>query len=303
MRIGVAATPQVAIPTLDWLLTTDHELALVITQPDKPAGRGRELKQSPVSEWAGIHGVTTLKPESSASLVEHLESLDVVITIGYGVILPESILKLPKFGFINLHFSLLPAYRGAAPVQRAIENGEEVTGLTVFQLDKGMDTGPVFTSMAVNIEPQWRSHEALEHLAQLGPVAISSSLESISLGVKPQAQAGQATMAPKISKAEAEINWRHNNRTIVNKIRAFYPAPCAWTLWNGTAVKITNARIHDAIEELEPGQVLFHNKKLLVGAENSCAVELVSVIPSGKNEMAAADWARGAHLHGGEYFG
>jgi methionyl-tRNA formyltransferase len=123
VRIGVAATPDVAIPTLDWLLQSEHELVLVITQPDRPAGRGRVLQQSIVGDWASNHNVRLIKPESSADLVGHIEELDLVVTIGYGVLLPENILSLPKYGFLNLHFSLLPSYRGAAPVQRALENG------------------------------------------------------------------------------------------------------------------------------------------------------------------------------------
>ena len=303
MQIGVAATPQVAIPTLDWLLTTNHELRLIITQPDKPAGRGREIKQSPVSKWASDHGIPIVKPESSTGLVGDIESLDLVITIGYGVILPESVLKLPKFGFLNLHFSLLPAYRGAAPVQRAIENGEQISGVSVFQLDKGMDTGPIFTTITAIIEPQWRSHELLEHLAQLGPIAIESALNVISQGGKPHPQEGQASMAPKITKAEAGIIWLQDSAIIVNKIRAFYPSPGAWTLLKGAAVKITNARIAEPIEKLEAGQIVFNSGKVLVGTAKGGAIELISLIPAGKNEMLAVDWARGAHLNGGEYFG
>jgi len=125
MQIGVAATPQVAIPTLDWLLTTNHELRLIITQPDKPAGRGREIKQSPVSKWASDHGIPIVKPESSTGLVGHIESLDLVITIGYGVILPESVLKLPKFGFLNLHFSLLPPIVGLRQCNELLKMGSK----------------------------------------------------------------------------------------------------------------------------------------------------------------------------------
>jgi methionyl-tRNA formyltransferase len=123
MRIGVAATPEVAIPTLDWLVASEHELVMVITQPDKPAGRGRNMKQSVVADWAAARDIRVVKPASSDELVGVIEELDCVVTIGYGVLLPQHILDLPKFGFINLHFSLLPAYRGAAPVQRALQNG------------------------------------------------------------------------------------------------------------------------------------------------------------------------------------
>ena len=137
MRLGVAATPDVALPTLDWLIKSEHEVTLVITQPDRPSGRGRLVSPSIIAEWAIAHGIDVIKPESAMELIGKIEDLDLVLTIGYGLILPELILDLPIYGFLNLHFSLLPAYRGAAPVQRALESGELHTGVTVFKLDKG----------------------------------------------------------------------------------------------------------------------------------------------------------------------
>ena len=156
MRIGVAATPDVAIPTLDWLLQSEHSLELVITQPDNPAGRGRTLSQSIVGDWAVAHGISLFKPSSPDDLIGKIEDLDLILTIGYGVLLPERILSLPKHGFLNLHFSLLPAYRGAAPAQRALQNGEVKTGVSVFQLDKGMDTGPIYSQATIDIQPSSR---------------------------------------------------------------------------------------------------------------------------------------------------
>jgi methionyl-tRNA formyltransferase len=167
VRIGVAATPDVAIPTLNWLLQSVHEVALIITQPDRPAGRGRLLQQSTVADWANEHQIPLTKPENPQQLIGKIEDLDLVLTIGYGVLLPENILELPKNGFLNLHFSLLPAYRGAAPAQRALHNGETTTGVTVFQLDKGMDTGPIFAQESITIDPSWRSFELLEQLANV----------------------------------------------------------------------------------------------------------------------------------------
>ena len=163
MRIGVAATPEVAIPTLDWLVASEHDLVLVITQPDKPAGRGRTMQQSVVADWAQGRNIRVVKPSSSNDLVGVIDDLDCVVTIGYGVLLPQHILDLPKHGFINLHFSLLPAYRGAAPAQKALQNGEKITGVSVFQLDKGMDTGPIYSKKSVAIEPHWRSFNSCKH--------------------------------------------------------------------------------------------------------------------------------------------
>ena len=302
MRLGVAATPDVAIPTLNWLLDSEHELALIITQPDKPAGRGRNLRQSEVADWAVEHKIEVIKPEKSEDLQIHLENIDCVVTIGYGVLLPQSILDIPKFGFINLHFSLLPAYRGAAPVQRALQNGDLISGVSVFQLEKGMDTGPIYSTVSIQIEPQWRSTELLSVLSKLGPNAVEKALQMIDSGETPTPQMGDPTIAPKISKLEAQIDFRKDSTTIVNHIRAFTYEPGAWCLWKGEPFKITNAiSVKDV--KLAEGAISFDAKKVLVGCGENSAIELLTVTPAGKKEMSAIEWARGARLTGGEYFG
>ena len=182
MRIGVAATPDAAIPVLEWLLTSHHELAFIISQPDRPAGRGREVLSTSVSHWALAHGIPLMQPEKSQELIGVIDALDLVVTVGYGVLLPEHILMLPRYGFINLHFSLLPKYRGAAPAQRAIENGESVTGVTVFALDRGMDTGPIYRTKEITIDPQWRTQELLIFLSELGPEVVEGALIDIEAG-------------------------------------------------------------------------------------------------------------------------
>ncbi len=302
MRLGVAATPDVAIPTLDWLLGTDHEIALVITQPDRPSGRGRVVKQSVVGEWAQKHKVAVVKPESSHELSDHLKDLDCVITIGYGVLLPQEILDIPKFGFLNLHFSLLPAYRGAAPVQRALLHGELTTGVTVFQLEKGMDTGPIYSQITIPIDPTWRSFELFQRLAQEGPSAINEALLMIQQGVHPTPQSGQSTLAGKITKEEARIDFAESAERIVNHIRAFTYEPGAWTLWNGDSFKITSAIVKEE-QKLTIGEILVLDSCVYVGCGNDTVIELLSVVPSGKREMPAVDWARGARLLGGEKLG
>jgi methionyl-tRNA formyltransferase len=301
VRIGVAATPDVAIPTLNWLLQSDHEIALIITQPDRPSGRGQILQQTAVAEWAHNHQIPVVKPESSQELVGKVEHLDLVLTIGYGVLLPESILSLPKKGFLNLHFSLLPAYRGAAPAQRALHNGEVTTGVTVFQLDKGMDTGPIFAQKSITIDPSWRSFELLKELANLGPDVVKRSFEMIESGKSSRAQAGNSTNAPKISKAEAKIDFTQDSALIVNAIRAFTYEPGAWTLWKGESFKICATGVSNTSSGT-PGQILVIDKSVFVST-GSGAIELLKVIPAGKKEMDAIDWARGARLTGGEIFG
>ena len=301
MRIGVAATPDVAIPTLNWLLESDHEIALIITQPDRPAGRGQLLQQTVVADWAQGHQITLIKPESSQELLGTIDDLDLVLTIGYGVLLPESILSLPKHGFLNLHFSLLPAYRGAAPAQRALQNGDLVTGVTVFQLDKGMDTGPIFAQQSINIDPSWRSFELLQHLSHLGPDVVQKSFDMIQNGESSKNQEGLATNAPKISKSEAKIDFTQDSVKIANAIRAFTYEPGAWTLWKGESFKICATKVSNGPSG-KPGQISVIDKSVVV-ATGSGTLELLRVIPSGKKEMDAIDWVRGARLTGGEIFG
>ena len=301
MRIGVAATPDVAIPTLDWLLQSEHSLELVITQPDKPAGRGRTLTQSIVGDWAVTHGISLFKPNSPDDLIGKIEDLDLILTIGYGVLLPERILTLPKHGFLNLHFSLLPAYRGAAPAQRALQNGEVKTGVSVFQLDKGMDTGPIYSQATIDIQPSWRSVELLNELAKVGVQSVSEALQLVKQGQTPTIQSGNSSIAPKISKAEAKIDFTTSALQVVNAIRAFTYEPGAWTTWKGEPFKITSAQL--ASENNFPtGTLATIEGSVFVGTKDG-AVEILTVIPSGKKEMTASEWVRGARLSGGELLG
>ena len=294
MRIAVAATPAVAIPTLDALLESEHELICVITRPDAPAGRGRALQSTPVANWAQTHSVELLKPESNQLLGELVEDLDLVITIGYGLILPSEVLRKPKHGFINLHFSLLPRWRGAAPVQRAIEAGDVVTGVTVFALDEGMDTGPVYQIVEIPLSGSITSEELFDLLAKLGVNPVLKTLEQIEKGEKPKPQdnAG-ATRAYKLSKEEAKIDWNSSADVIIRKIRAFNPEPSAWSDFRGQVLKVNTARLADDI--VPAGSLKVIGKSVLVGTATS-AVELLEVTPAGKSAMLASAWANGARI-------
>jgi methionyl-tRNA formyltransferase len=302
VRLAVAATPDVAIPALDWLLNSKHEIATIITQPDRPVGRGRTLSPTIVSRWASEHSVPVFKPAHPNELQGLLSQLDLVITIGYGVLLPVEILSIPRHGFLNLHFSLLPAYRGAAPAQRALENGESATGVTVFQLDKGMDTGPIFTQKTIVIDPRWRSLELLQHLSILGVSALSDALEMIESGQSPTPQVGTSSLAPKISKEQARLDFSLTAHGVVNRIRAFTPSPGSWTVWSGEVFKISNAIVAQG-DGMQPGQIFIKESAIFVQCGEESAIELLEVTPSGKKEMSAIDWSRGARLIGGEYFG
>ncbi|MEY2850198.1 MAG: hypothetical protein RJA96_69 [Actinomycetota bacterium] len=302
MRLGVAATPEVAIPTLEWLHSSKHTIELIITQPDKPAGRGRLLTQTPVADWAAQHKINVVKPSSSTELNGVIDNLDCVITIGYGVLLPQVVLDLPRHGFLNLHFSLLPQYRGAAPAQYALLHGVKTTGVTVFQLDKGMDTGPIFSQIEVHIDPHWRGFELLEVLAERGVEAVDQALEMIAQRKSPTPQIGTPSFAPKISKQDALIDFTKDSVTVVNAIRAYTYEPGAWSLWNSEPFKVT-AAISAQGHSLPPSKIAFINNCVFVGCGNGTTIELLRVVPAGKKEMAAIDWARGARLSGGESFG
>lgn len=303
MRIGVAATPGVAIPTLDWLRDSEHELALVITRPDKPAGRGRSLKGSVVAQWALVHDVECIKPVASEELFESLAFVDLVVTIGYGVILPIEILSVPRFGFINLHFSLLPAWRGAAPVQRAILNGDEKFGITVFALDSGMDTGPIYTQREILIEPYESAGELLDRMATLGPEVIAETLTLIESGTTPRPQGSEGvTYASKISKEQARIAWSKSAKDVDRQIRAFTPEPGAWTSWRNSMLRIDRARPFPTGHKVAPGTVLLQDGNVIVGCTDGDALILEQVTPAGKKVMSAKSWANGARIKDGESF-
>jgi methionyl-tRNA formyltransferase len=302
MRLGVAATPEVALPTLNWLQTSAHTLVRVISQPDKPSGRGQEMHSSPVSQWAKANSIELINPATVAEIDKALSDLDLLITIGYGRILPAQTLSIPKHGCINLHFSLLPKFRGAAPVQRAIEAGERESGVTVFALDPGMDTGPIYKSITVPIEPTMRSYELLEKLSVIGVTALENALIAIESGVAPVPQIGQASIAAKITREEAALDWNASSRALHNKIRAFYPQPQAWTNFRGQPLKISSAKIAVTDIKLEPGELKVVGNDCLIGTGDACLV-LEKLTPAGKKEISALDWSRGARFESSERCG
>lgn len=301
MRLCVAATPKVAIPTLDYLLLSNHELISVITQPDRPSGRGQKSRESEVSQWAAQNNVTCHKPQGEQETLAALIDADLLLTIGYGVILPTSVISLPTHGSINLHFSLLPRWRGAAPVQRAIEAGDSVSGVTVFALDEGMDTGPIYLEKRFALDADITSDELLNELADLGVEAVSQTLTLIEQGVRPHAQSSEgATRAMKISKGDAQIDWNQSAEVISQKIRAFTSNPGAWTNFRESALKVFTPTISDF--PLPPGELLLKEKKLYIGT-STFAIEIGEVQPSGKALMPASSWVNGVRLDSGERFG
>ena len=301
MRLCVAATPKVAIPTLDYLLLSNHELISVITQPDRPSGRGQKSRESEVSQWAAQNNVTCHKPQGEQETLAALIDADLLLTIGYGVILPTSVISLPTHGSINLHFSLLPRWRGAAPVQRAIEAGDSVSGVTVFALDEGMDTGPIYLEKRFALDADITSDELLNELADLGVEAVSQTLTLIEQGVRPHAQSSEgAIRAMKISKGDAQIDWNQSAEVISQKIRAFTSNPGAWTNFRESTLKVFTPTITDF--PLPPGELLLKEKKLYIGT-STFAIEIGEVQPSGKALMPASSWVNGVRLDSGERLG
>jgi methionyl-tRNA formyltransferase len=305
VRLVLAGTPQVAVPALDALLASQHEVVAVLTRPDAPAGRGRHQAASPVAARAAAAGIETLKPATAADpgLRDRLADLapDCCPVVAYGGLVPRSLLDLPAHGWVNLHFSLLPAWRGAAPVQHAILHGDDVTGATVFALEEGLDTGPVLSVMTEPIRPRDTSGDLLDRLASAGAgllVATLDALERGELTARPQPADG-VSLAPKVTVADARLDWKAPAFHVDRQVRACTPAPGAWTTWAGERLGLGPVEPAGAAD-LAPGQVLAGRREVLVGAGDGQAVRLGQVRPAGRTAMPAADWARGARgLDGG----
>lgn len=301
MQIAVAATPEVALPTLEALLESGYDLVSVITQPDKPAGRGLALKESPVAIWAKDRGISVSKPIDQSELKLAVADVDLVITIGFGVIIKEEILNLPTHGFLNLHFSLLPKWRGAAPVQRAIEAGDEVTGVTVFKLDKGMDTGPIYRQKEIAMPHQATTESLLQDLAKVGAPVVLDAITAIEANEAPVIQSVDgASRAEKLSKDEGRINWQDASLNIERRIRAFYPAPGAWTTFREGALKIESAMARETKAGL-PGEISLEGKELFVSTTEG-SLQILKVKPAGKASMDAISWINGARIELHERF-
>jgi len=299
--LAFAGTPDVAVPSFEALLASRHEVVAVITRPDAPAGRGRALRPSPVKERALEAGLEVLAPkhprdeEFQVRLAE-LE-VDVVPVVAYGALVPRSALDIPRVGWVNLHFSLLPAWRGAAPVQHAVLAGDEVTGATTFLIEEGLDTGPFFGMLTEQIRPHDTSGDLLGRLAAAGAgllVATLDGLEEGTIHAVPQPPEG-VSLAPKIRVEDARVDWTAPALRVDRVIRACTPAPGAWTTFRGRRVKLGPVAV--TASQLDPG-VLDGD---LVGTATR-AVRLGTLRPEGKSEMAAADWLRGLRPEPGEAF-
>lgn len=307
MRLLFAGTPAVALPALDAIAASRHELLAVVTRPDAPAGRGRGLARSPVGAWADQHGVEVLTPRRprEPDFLARLRELapDCVPVVAYGALVPPAALEIPRHGWINLHFSLLPAWRGAAPVQHAVLHGDELTGASVFQLEEGLDTGPVFGTVTDEVRPTDTSGDLLERLAASGAgllVAVLDAIEDGTARAEPQPAHG-VSLAPKLTVEEGQVRWTDPAFAVDRRIRACTPAPGAWSNFRDDRVKLGPVRPVAGGPELKPGELLVERSRVLVGTA-SVPVLLGEVRAAGKRAMPATDWARGARVTLGERF-
>ena len=306
MRLVFAGTPEVAVPSLDAIAASDHELVGVVTRPDAPAGRGRTLVASPVAQRAEELGVPVLKPEHprDPEFQDALRALapDCCPVVAYGALLPQSALDIPVHGWVNLHFSALPNWRGAAPVQHSIWAGDEVTGATTFLIVKELDAGPTFGVMTERIRPTDTAGDLLARLAEGGAGLLIATLDGIgdgSVDARPQQTEG-VSFAPKIEVGDARVDWSHPAVAIDRQVRACTPAPGAWTTYAGERLKLGPVR--PVADVLPAGELAVGKNDVLVGTGTS-AVRLGDVRPNGRKQMPAADWARGARLETGSTLG
>ncbi|MDN5761533.1 MAG: methionyl-tRNA formyltransferase [Microlunatus sp.] len=308
MRIVFAGTPQVALPSLEALLASEHEVVAVLTRPDAPSGRGKKLKPSPVAERAAHLGIETLQPAKprDPDFLARLSEIapECCPVVAYGALLPQSLLDLVPHGFVNLHFSLLPAWRGAAPVQHALLAGDEVTGATTFRIVAALDAGPVFGSVTEPIGSSDTSGDLLRRLSVSGADLLVATLDGIadgSLSAQPQGAEG-VTLAPKITVADARIDWSRPATDLDRLVRACAPAPGAWTTFRGDRFKINSATpVTDS--DTAPGVLAVTKRSVLVGAGAGTGLELGQVQPQAKKTMLATDWARGITPGSGETLG
>ncbi|MFI6854591.1 methionyl-tRNA formyltransferase [Streptomyces sp. NPDC050416] len=309
MKLVFAGTPEVAVPALDALLASErHEVAAVVTRPDAPAGRGRRLVASPVAERAEEAGIEVLKPAKpkDPEFLERLREIgpDCCPVVAYGALLPRVALDVPAHGWVNLHFSLLPAWRGAAPVQHAIMAGDEITGASTFLIEEGLDSGPVYGTVTEEIRPTDTSGDLLTRLAFAGAGLLAATMDGIedgTLKAVPQPAEG-ISLAPKVNVEDARIDWSAPALRVDRMVRGCTPAPGAWTTFRGERLKLIQVTPVPDRTDLAPGQISARKNNVYVGT-GSHAVELVWVQAQGKKPMRAADWARGVRIAEGERLG
>ena len=305
MRIIFAGTPPFAAAALNALADAGHDIALVLTQPDRPAGRGMKLTPSAVKQAAQARGLPVFQPNSLKTSESQAElraaDADVMVVAAYGLILPQAVLDLPRFGCLNIHASLLPRWRGAAPIQRALLAGDQETGITIMQMDAGLDTGAMLSKTAVPIRDSDTAPSLHDTLAATGATAIVAALANYA-ALAPVAQDdAEATYAAKLSKEEAQLDWRQPAAELARAVRAYNPAPGAWTLLGGAPLKVWSAQACAGTGE--PGEVLRAEADHLVVACGTGALDLQEIQPAGSKRMTTAAFLAGRPLSPGTRLG
>lgn len=309
MRIIFAGTPDFAAETLKALLTTAHEVCAVYTQPDRPAGRGRKMTASPVKQLALEHHIPVEQPlnfkEDEAKQILANYHADLMVVVAYGLLLPQQVLDTPTFGCINVHASLLPRWRGAAPIQRAILAGDSETGVCIMQMEAGLDTGPVLSRASCPITIDDTAQTLHDRLAILGANTLLTALPNIvELQSKAQAQNNELTSyAAKLLKPEAEINWQQSADQLVRQIQAFNPWPVAQTIWQGQVFRIWSASLVHEKSSAAPGEIIAVNKNSIDVATGDGALRLNQIQLPGKRAMAVGDFLNANTIKAGEHFG
>jgi methionyl-tRNA formyltransferase len=300
LSIVFAGTPEFSVPALEALVASRHQVVAVYTQPDRPAGRGQQLTMSAVKQCALTHGLPVEQPKTlrDPAAVERLASWrpDVMVVVAYGLILPASVLQIPRLGCLNIHASLLPRWRGAAPIHRALQAGDTETGVTIMQMDVGLDTGPMLLERVTPIDSTDTGSTLHDRLAQLGAEALIAALDGIldgSLTPRPQPEAG-ATYASKLRKEEALIDWNKSTAEIDRQIRAFNPWPVAETRWNGQQLRIWQAGPSQVQRKAGPGTVIDADASGIHVATGDGAIALTRIQLAGRRAVTAAEF-RNAH--------
>ncbi len=306
MKLIFAGTPGFSVSSLQALIDAGHDVTAVFTQPDRRAGRGKKISMSPVKQLALEHGIPVYQPEKLNSFdLSQLAKPDLMVVVAYGLILPQAVLDWPRLGCVNVHASLLPRWRGAAPIQRAIEAGDTESGVCIMQMDAGLDTGDVLARAAITLDAKETGGSLHDKLAALGAQQLTqtvTALETGAVSATPQAAEG-VTYAEKLRKEEAEIRWRETATVIERRIRAFNPWPSTWARFRGKPLKIHLGEVVQNATGNDPGEVIQADRNGLVVSTGTDALRLVTVQPAGKKVMSGADLVNGYQVKTGEKMG
>lgn len=310
MKLVFCGTPAFAVPTLKAVLAAGHEVALAVTQPDRPSGRGMQMVEPPVKVTARDAGIPVVQPEKIKNNLEfraQMEAIrpDAIVVVAYGRIIPKWMLDLPRYGNLNLHGSLLPRYRGAAPIQWAVAMGEAVTGVTTMLLAEGLDTGDMLLQKEMGIGPTVTAQELFPLLAEMGAPVMAETLAGLEAGTivpRKQDDAG-ATLAPILTREDGRMDFGRHATEIYNRWRGFYPWPGAWTMLGGKKLTVHAMKAVEGIAAAEPGAVRVEHERLMVDCGAGSAIEIVELQLEGKKRMAAGDFLRGHALASGTRLG